>query len=125
MSEYQPDKCGFCRRRGEACVKHGGTNSQDKLRRRRGDPDGNLDKPLPETPPPFADPYNCSMCAQKESLCDMHQRFHDSKENKVNVPQPAQTPIRTTEQQVGQHRIVQIKVGEVVITIKEPIGAIS
>lgn len=123
MSDYQPDDCGFCRRRGEACKKHGGTDSQDKFRRRRGDLDGNLDKPLPPAPEPFKDPYNCSMCAQKAALCDIHQRFHDSKKN--NQPPDSKTPIKTTEQQVGDHRIVQIKVGEVVITIKEPFGVKS
>ena len=117
LTGYQPTHCGFCRMRGEACAKHGGLPSAAAAKRRRGDPDGNLDKPLPPAPAPFANPYNCSACGRIGSLCDMYYRMDQTKAGREG-----QTPIRAKEYKVNGHRIVKVTVGQVTITVQEPLA---
>lgn len=57
--------CGFCRRRGEPCVRHGGTDSQDVNAKRAA-------KAVT-----FEDPWNCEMCRNAQDLCQLHQGLTD------------------------------------------------
>ena len=158
--EYHED-CWLCKKRGAPCKIHGGVDSQnweyksaqarareEKKRLEKEEykienipnrkikasvPSEAAHQPTKQEPFPsnFSNPYNCSMCARKGSLCEIHtQLFNDSpKTPKIKVqPQPNLHPgdspksvIKTTEQSDGKFRIVQIKVSEVTITIKEPI----
>lgn len=110
MTSYDPN-CRYCLRRGEPCRRHGGepkglTKAERQKREAR--------HPTPTLPDrPFDNIYNCSLCARKGDLCELHANFHKKR--------TGQSSIQTAERVEGDHRIVQIKVGQVIITIKEPI----
>lgn len=98
------DSCGFCRRRGEACVKHGGTKSQYIPK-----------KPAPVTKAEWTD-------ADKSLSSSGYPSPLPTDGTTANPPpKPMKSKVTTSEQVTENTRIVQIKVGDVLITIKEPI----
>lgn len=66
-----------------------------------------------EVPAGFTDPYNCSFCARKGALCDMHERFQrDQQAKQAAAQQPAAAPKPAAEKPTPKSNILRRAVSD-------------